>query len=162
MNAPFSIVPLEVLSGLALISDENANKAVYSAVKSHVRDSLLQSFQLTPPLLKAVSFLEEYFTASGWGKLSHVQIDETNHRAIMVVDENPVAISLQGKSAKPVDHVYRGVLAGMFSKLFGVDVDCVEHQCACQGRKTCEFVIQPQAEFDFAKTEPREQLSLKD
>lgn len=162
MNVPFSIVPLDVLNGLALVNDDAANRAIYAAVKGHVRDSLVQSFQLSPPLLKAVSFLEEFFTASGWGKLSHVQIDEVNHRAILVVDENPVAKSLQGKSAKPVDHVFRGVLAGIFSKLFGVDVDCLEHQCSAQGHKTCEFVIQPQAQFDFSKTEPREQLLLKD
>lgn len=162
MNVPFSIVPLDVLNALGRIQDENANKAVYASVKAHVRDSLVQSFQLTPPMLKAVQFLEEYFTASGWGKLSHVQIDEVNHRAIMVVDENPVAHALQGQFAKPVDHVYRGVLAGIFSKLFAMDMDCVEHQCSAQGHKTCEFVIQAQHEFDFGKTEPREQLILKD
>lgn len=162
LNVGFAIVPVDVLAGLASISSDEANRALYSAVKLHVRDSLVQSFQLSPPIGRELLFLEEFWTASGWGLVQHVDLDEANKRAIVVVNDNPVARVLQGKAKKPVDHVFRGVLAGVFSHLFSSNVDCVEHSCLAVNGQRCEFVIKPQPEFDFSKNEPREQLVLTD
>ncbi|MBU0636220.1 4-vinyl reductase [Candidatus Micrarchaeota archaeon] len=162
MNVPFSIVPVDVLVGLAQIEDVEVNQRLYDAVKKHVSGSLVQSFQLGPPLEKAVLFLEEFFTASGWGLVRRVDLDAHKSRAIIVVEDNPVARSLQGKAKKPVDHLVRGVLAGVFSHLFKDDVDCVEHSCMALGAGRCEFIIKPQFEFDFSKPESRDQLLLEE
>jgi predicted hydrocarbon binding protein len=160
LNVGFSLVPVNILVGLARIQDPTANRKLYSAVKQHVAGSFIQSFQLEMPLEKSLVFLEEFFTASGWGLVKQVDVDQGNKRAIIVVDDNPIAGSLHGHASKPVDHVFRGVLAGIFSHLFQADVDCIEHECMAMGSQRCEFVIKKQADFDFSKEEPREQLEL--
>lgn len=162
LNVGFALIPIDVLVGLARVSDMSANRALYSAVKQHVSGSLVQSFNLGLSLERSLLFLEEFFTASGFGLVKQVDVDHSNKRAIVVVDENPVARALQGQSAKPVDHIMRGVFAGVFSHLFQTNVDCVEHECLACGNQRCEFVIKKQADFDFSKEEPREQLVLND
>lgn len=162
LNVGFALVPIDILVGLARIPDADANRKLYAAIKEHVSNSLLQSFQLGLSLEKSLLFLEEFFTASGWGLVKRVDVDAVNKRAIVVVDDNPIAGALQGRTLKPVDHVFRGVLAGVFSHLFQTSVDCVEHECIAVGNQRCEFVIKKQADFDFSKEEPREQLVLKD
>jgi len=162
LNVGFALLPIDVLVGLARVSDMNANRSLYSAVKEHISGTLVQSFNLGMSMEKSLLFLEEFFTASGMGLVKQVDVDSVNKRAIVVIDENPVARALQGQSPKPVDHILRGVLAGVFSHLFQADVDCIEHECLAMGSQRCEFVIKKQADFDFSKEEPREQLALKD
>lgn len=162
LNLGFALVPMDVLVGIAAVSNPLVNQQLYAAVKKNVRDSFLQSFQLGATPDKSVVFVEDFLTAAGFGLVKHADLDWVHKRAIIVVNDNPVARSLQGKALKPVDAVLRGFLAGAFSHLFQSDVDCIEKSCMALGSQACEFVIQPQSHFDFSKPEPREQLVLKD
>ena len=161
MNTPFAILPVDILVGLAEISDPATNRAVYAAVKKQVAGSLVSGFSLSNSVELNARFLAEFFSACGIGGVSIVHLDVENKRAMLVVDHNPIAGSLVNKAKKPVDHVLRGVFAGVFSALFRNDLDCVEHQCIALNQKTCEFIVKPVHEFDFSKEEPKDQLELK-
>ncbi len=161
MNLPFAIVPIDLLIGIASVSDELANRKIYYAVKEQVRSSLVSSFHLSGSVERTSRFLTDFFSASGIGGVRLIHLDVENHRAILMMENNPIAAAFEGRAQKPVDHLYRGVFAGVFSHLFRLDVDCVEHQCTAVNHRNCEFILKPVHEFDFAREEPREQLDLE-
>ena len=80
-------------------------------------------------------------------------------KAIVVVDNSPFAFALKGKLSFPVDVFLRGTLAGIFSKLFEEDIDCVEVECAALTSERCKFILKPKTEFDFANAIVGQQLS---
>ena len=163
MNVPFLMMPNALL--VTLVGQENAeiNRDIYYAVKEATRKVLVKQFELdfANHLQQSIHFVEEYFTASGWGLVNHVQVDVENKRAIVVVTNSPFALPLNGKAKTEVDHFLRGVLAGMFSDAFKADVECVETECYTLAGHDCKFVIQAAEHFDFSKPETRRQLKVE-
>jgi predicted hydrocarbon binding protein len=51
------------------------------------------------------------------------------------------------------------MLAGLFSKIFNEDIDCVEVDCAALSGDKCKFIIKPKTEFDFSNLIVQQQLS---
>jgi len=80
-------------------------------------------------------------------------------RAIIVLDNSPFASKLKGKTQLSADVFLRGILAGIFSKIFGEDIDCVEAECAALIGERCKFIIKPKTEFDFTNKIVQDQLS---
>ena len=69
-----------------------------------------------------------------------------------------VAEPLRGKVQRPVDHFLRGTLAGLFSNVFGADVECIETHCTALGGGDCRLIVKPHEEMDFSKQRVRDQL----
>jgi len=159
IDLPFLVCPAELLSGLLETNDPEFEKKIYYAVKKSVATNLIPSFGTEFGLRgkKLVGFIEKYFVASGWGTITNVDLDFESQKAILSVSNNPVASRL--RSAKhPADHILRGVFAGIFSRVFEEDVECVESHCCALGESNCEFVIKKQQEFDFSNKHVRRQL----
>ncbi|MFH1224644.1 MAG: 4-vinyl reductase [Candidatus Diapherotrites archaeon] len=162
MNLPFLIMPLELLSGLAARQDQHLDLEIYYCSKYSTLSGLLKQFDLDFGLHdeKALQVVEEFFTASGWGLIEHLDRDDANKRAIVVVKDSPIAHALHGKVKFPVDHFLRGVFAGLFSQVFKADMECVESKCLALNEESCHFVVKQANEFDFSKKEVRRQLRV--
>ncbi len=163
LNIPFLIIPNEILVKISASNDDSFNKKLYSLVKKSIEESFIDQLQVKPKLQgkNLIAFVHEFFSFSGWGKINVVQIDEKEKRGIVIVSNSPIAKALQGKSTHPVDHILRGILAGLFSDALEEELDCLELKCTATGTAECEFVIKPVHEFDFSKELVQKQLELK-
>jgi len=163
VNLPFLICPTEIVIGLLNTDNPAFERHVYYNVKHSVRDRLVAQFGLEFGFKgeKMVNFLERYFVASGWGDIRNVDLDFDAKKAIIRVKNNPLTGRLRGKVKTPSDHILRGIFAGLFSKVFGEGVECVETHCIALGEEDCEFIIKKQAEFDVSDERVQEQLELE-
>ncbi|MCX6801255.1 MAG: hypothetical protein NTZ73_03635 [Candidatus Diapherotrites archaeon] len=160
VNIPFLIVPVEVITSAVEVPDAELHKKIYEVIKKNVKSDLMRQFDIDFGLNKekALELLTTFFTASGWGKIQMIDLDFNAKRAILLVENSPVAAALKGKVSWPVDAMLRGIFAGIFSNVFGIDVDCVESECAALNSPNCKFIIKPQSEFDLSTKEVRDQL----
>jgi predicted hydrocarbon binding protein len=96
----------------------------------------------------------------GWGEIKIMNLDVKKGTASVNIYNSPVARLLRG-SKKPVDHVWRGTMAGGMSKAVGKDIDLVEVECIAMGKKFCSFVAKPRKEWLKDKSPMvKEQLGL--
>jgi len=160
MNIPFVIAPVETLVGLAGVNDSEFHKKMYVATKQSTRDALFKDLTLTfSDKKKELEFVENFFTASGWGHIQSIDVQYEGKKAIVVVENSPFAFALKGKMTFPVDALLRGTLAGIFTKLFEEEIDCVEVECAALSSERCKFILKPKSEFDFANAIVGQQLA---
>jgi predicted hydrocarbon binding protein len=160
MNIPFVVAPLESLIGIVSVNEVDFHKKLYSAVKSSTKESLFKDLSLNfSDKKKELEFVENFFTASGWGSIQSIDVQYEGKKAIVVVENSPFASALKGKVTFPVDSLLRGTLAGIFSKLFEEDIDCVESECAALASERCKFILKSKTEFDFANTIVQQQLT---
>ena len=160
LDIPFVIQPVETLLRLFQLDDATVNKAIYYSVKKSTQESLIPKFKAGATKPKFLNLAQAFFTASGFGSMQNNQLDETTHRAVIVVSHSPFASALQGKVSHPIDHYLRGVLAAIFSEYFETPVDVVESECHSLKAGDCTFIIKPLTEFDFTKPLTQRQLSL--
>jgi len=163
VDLPFLVCPTQLLSCLLETNDPEFEKKLYVAIRESVADNLIPAFGLEFGLRgkKMVAFLEQYFVASGWGTIKNVDLDFNSKKAIVRVSNNPVAKNLNSKLKAPADHILRGILAGLFSRVFEESVDCVETHCCALGGNSCEFIIKKQSLFDFSDKRVRRQLEAE-
>jgi len=160
MNIPFVIAPVETLVGIASINEPDFHKKIYLAVKQSTKDSLFKDISLTfTDKKKELEFIENFFTASGWGSIQGIDVQYEGKKAIVVVENSPFASALKGKASFAVDSFLRGTLAGIFTKLFEEEMDCVEVECAALTSERCKFILKSKTEFDFANAIVGQQLS---
>ncbi len=160
LDIPFVIVPVDILVGFSELDDPIINRAVYYAYKSSSSKRLIPKFQAGATRQKFLDLSQAFFGASGWGLSKNIQIDEVNHRAVVVVSHSPLAKCVQGHVTRPVDHYTRAILAAIYSAYFDSPVECVETECSALRPGDCTFVLKPLSEFDFTKEETQRQLSL--
>ena len=163
LDIPFVMMPNELIVGLLSHSDAAFNKKIYYTVREAVIKDLVKDFRIDFKAtgLKAIEVIEQYFSESGWGHIENVQVDREHFRAIIHVSNNPFASKLFGKSKEPIDHLFRGIFAGLFSVAFEKKMECVELHCVARGEQDCEFVVKEQHDFDVSKKEVQNQLELE-
>ncbi len=163
IELPFLICPTELFVCLLETGDAEFERKLYNAIKESVARRLIPLFGTEFGLHgeKMLDFLEKYFIASGWGLLKNIDVDFKAKKAIVSVSSNPVAKRLHSMPKAPVDHILRGLIAGIFSSVFSESVDCVETHCAALGEKDCEFIIKRHNEFDFGDARVMQQIGIK-
>ena len=161
-DVPFMLVPSDLLVGVCGEQNPDFDKMFYSDVRKSTLKRLIKQFDLHFGLSsgKSLTLFHDFFTASGWGGVEITNIDDTEKRAIISVSNSPMATALKGKVKFPVDHMLRGVLAGIFSNYFKLPMECVETKCFALGDKNCEFVVKKAQDFDFGNKLTRRQLSI--
>lgn len=162
INLPFLICPTELLAGLLETGNTEFERQLYLSVKRSVNNHLIGQFGTDFGFKgeKMVNFLERYFVASGWGNIKNVDLDLEAKKAIVRVTNNSLALRLHKKHGMPIDHILRGIFAGLFSHVFQQNIDCVETHCTALGEADCEFIVKQQSEFDFGDKRVRQQLEL--
>ena len=99
-------------------------------------------------------------TLAGWGTVETLSVDPKK-KVIRFLLHNSAISESYGPSKKPVDHIFRGMIAGAMSIAFGVDMEAVEIRCKSLGDPYCEFVVQPRKDFDLKKPLVKDQLAKK-
>ena len=161
VDIPFLIAPIEALIGITEVQDIEFHKKIYLAVKKSTAEQLMKEFgaNFGVEKKKELDLVETFFTASGWGQIQSIDLQAESKRAILVLDNSPFASKLKGKTQLSADVFLRGVLAGIFSKIFEEDIDCVEAECAALTGERCKFIVKPKTEFDFTNKIVQDQLS---
>jgi len=84
---------------------------------------------------------------SGWGESKLVRLNDSSSEGVLQTKNCPVGTSLKGKVKYPVEHIWRGLLAGGASAVYNKPIDVVETKCVALGDRYCEFVFKPTAKF---------------
>ena len=161
MGIPFVMIPTELLVGLSSNPDVNFQKQLYETSKKSAYKSLKTQFGIDfrHEGDKGLKIIEDYFTASGWGLLSSIDLDLEHKRAIVVVNNSAVGSALKGKVKTHCDHFMRGIIAAIFWDFFNEEIDCVESECIALNDAKCKFIVKLPHEFDFSKANVRQQLT---
>ncbi|MCX8158162.1 MAG: 4-vinyl reductase [Candidatus Diapherotrites archaeon] len=159
---PFVILPVDILLGICAEQNLTFDKILYEDVKEATLKNLVKSFDSQFRLNdhQFLKLLEDFISASGWGAIETLSLDMNFKRAILKVENSPIAMPLKGKVNYPVDHILRGFFAGIFSHYFKDNVDCVELKCYATNYPFCEFVIKRTSDFDFNNEIVRRQINI--
>lgn len=95
-------------------------------------------------------------TVAGWGTVKLIEKQAENRIKFNLIDSGMAFY--YGKSDKPIDHIFRGMIAGAMSATYKKDLDAVETKCKAQGHSMCEFIVQPSEKFI---NDPSAQAQLK-
>jgi len=86
-----------------------------------------------------LTILEKLFTWMGWGKIQLEDYSEKSQKAIIRIKNSAMARGIRNSSQKC--HLIAGCLAGVFTKIFGVETSCIETNCAAKGDPYCRFIV---------------------
>lgn len=89
--------------------------------------------------------LQQLFDIYGLGQMAIEDINNKDKTAIIMVKDSSLADEFlekkKSKSKTAVCTLTSGVIAGMFSYIFGKEVDCVEEKCKAKGEGNCLFNV---------------------
>lgn len=92
-----------------------------------------------------IKTLQEIFEVYGLGQMTIEDIDNSGKKASIIIRDSTIADEWGekhgGKSKAAICTITAGVLAGIFSYIFGKTVDCVETKCKAEGNSYCMFNI---------------------
>ena len=94
-------------------------------------------------LIEDIKFLHKIM---GWATIQEMRIDLERKRAKIRVARN-FERELYRRSNRPYSYFYRGILAGLFSRIFNEEVRARETKCIAKGDPYCEFEIKPQYSY---------------
>lgn len=119
---------------------------VYGKIKNVIIKELVQLGQKIGQTDEGtIKTLENLFDINGLGKINISNLDNVKKEVLINISDSTIAIEWleknKKKSKNAVCTLTAGVLAGMFSYIFGEDVDCVEVSCKAKGEDFCEFKI---------------------
>ena len=160
IDTQFLMVPTEILVSMTAKATREESKKTYYAVKQATQEKLMEKFNIDFGLQgqKGLELVETIFTAFGWGQLKNIDLDFDKKQAIVTVSNSPFAENLQGKTQTESDHLIRGILAGLFSKFFSADMECVELECMALGAQACKFILKEKHAFNWDNEKTRQQL----
>lgn len=92
-----------------------------------------------PHVLHELGYMLRLYETMGWGRVELVSVDRAEGTAEVRVRDNFECLGVQ--EWNPVCHFFRGHLAGAFSALWQVGVDCFEEECSAQGHPACTYRI---------------------
>ena len=119
---------------------------VYGKIKNVIIKELIELGQKIGQTDEGtIKTLEDLFNINGLGKLSINNLDNEKKEALISISDSIIALEWLEKNKKESENAVctltAGVLAGMFSYIFGEDVDCVEVSCKAKGDDICGFKI---------------------
>jgi len=89
--------------------------------------------------------LQDLFNVYGLGEMSIADINNTKKQALINIKDGTLAEEFlkkkRARSKEAVCTLTAGVIAGVFSYIFGKEVDCVEAKCKAQGYSNCMFKV---------------------
>lgn len=92
-----------------------------------------------------IKTLQEIFEVYGLGQMTIENLDNAGKKASIIIRDSTIADEWKekygGKAKAPVCAITAGVIAGMFSYIFGKEVDCAEDKCKAEGSSYCMFNV---------------------
>ncbi len=156
-----SFTPIETyIEILKILNKANEENLIYYSAKI-AGYNWLKSMKITFPGLKqkeAIQWGIDLVSASGWGIPSIEKIDFEANTAIFLLSKS-ITSQLYGKSEKPVDHLFRGMLAGGLSYILKQELDSVEIECSAMTNiNNCRFIVGPISKLNLYGNQTEMQL----
>ena len=95
--------------------------------------------------LKGCDLIEAFLAlhvAAGWFSYEVVECNEEELRFVIRLHGNFECTPFIGKRDRPMSHLIRGGLAGVFKEAYGRDFRVREVKCIAKGDEYCEFVVE--------------------
>jgi len=158
---PISIIPSDLIVELQKeLEKKNMENILYLAAKKVGKrwfKSMDEEYKLKTK--DVMEWGPAIISLAGWGKVI-VRTKKDSKKSLIVTLEKSVNALLYGKSVTPIDHMFRGLVCGAWSYVYGENLEAVENECLAKGDKICKFIIMPQKNFDFSDVNVKNQLIL--
>ncbi|MEI6732005.1 MAG: V4R domain-containing protein [archaeon] len=133
-------------SGLQNLSGFVEHAKVYGKMKDvFMSDITMLGKKIGSSDQGAIRTLQDIFNIFGLGEMTIQEIDNSGKKAIISLRESTLAsewtLKYKKSSKNTVCALTAGVIAGMFSYIFGKPVDCIEASCKAQGKGYCLFKV---------------------
>lgn len=156
---PISMVAPDFIVNLQKeLEKTNSENLIYFSAKSFGKNwfkSMDGSYGLK--IKDIMKWGPDIISLAGWGKVI-VRKKKDSEKAILVTLEKSVNAEIYGTSKRAVDHLFRGMVCGAWSYVYGEDLEAFETKCTSKGDKICEFIIKPKDKFDLNNSEIKQQL----
>ena len=86
-------------------------------------------------------------TLSGWGKHEFIKYSADKLEGIVRTYNPPIGSYFKNKVKEPIDHVFRGLAAGVGSAILKSEMDWVETKCVGKGDPYCEMIFKLRKNF---------------
>ena len=121
---------------LAQMSNDPAStKLVYRMAKESMLDSK-QDLINAHNASKDKNWLCEMINLYAHGAAAY---EDPAKEGVIILADSPFSSSLTGKVNGPVDHIVRGLIAGIASAISNKDIDVLEIECGVDGK--CKFTL---------------------
>ena len=161
LNRPISIIPSDFIVELQKeLEKKHLENVIYFAAKI-VGERWFRSMDSTYNIKTrdVMKWGPAIIGLAGWGKVT-VNTKKDSKKSLIVTLEKSANAQLYGQSSVPVDHLFRGLVCGAWSFVYGEELDAIEVKCQAIGDKICEFLIMPMNRFDMNDLSIRKQLSV--
>jgi predicted hydrocarbon binding protein len=151
MGVPGAIVSMRMMSGMLLDTyDEIGKKAFdifFDAGEQHgklVGQMAKERFKMRPD-----QFYTQFIDSGdmlGLGKIVVKKFDSQKNTAIVHLMDSAMAkevLKSRGRVKFPVDHLFCGIVSGIFNAMFKKNFEVKEVSCIAMGAPVCEFVVKP-------------------
>jgi len=161
LKEPICLMPIETVVDIIRSTKNQQNNVLYQAAKVSGKywfDKITERFykEKMPPE-KILEWGNNIIALAGYG-ISIVHKFDINEKYIVFYLKNSTICELYGKSKKPLDHIYRGFIAGAGSIMLNGDSEAVELNCKSMGSPYCEFIVKHKDKFDKKDPIVKEQL----
>ncbi|HLC59621.1 MAG TPA: 4-vinyl reductase [archaeon] len=164
LNESWTMLPTKIYVGLVreFIKNPKLSYKLYYLAKEANRTGMANTMKKKYGLDKS-KFINtgiDMANMAGWGNIKIVNLDMETGNATCNMYNSPVAAQF-GHNDKPVDHIWRGVMAAGLSVALDKEIDWVEVSCIAQGKPFCTFISKPRVDWLKDKNPlVREQLGL--
>lgn len=131
----------------------NAGKEylIYSSAKKAGYDWFSNMSKYYPGMkqTEAINWGVKLISLSGWG-IPRVENLDIEKKTTVFTLTNSITAKLYGHSDFPVDHLFRGLVAGGGSFILKDNLDSIETHCAAKGDGICRFVVAPKSKLNVS------------
>jgi len=165
LSEPWFMLPIKIFIETTrdIINDPKFISKLYYTAKEGNRISMSKTLKHQYKLRgkKFIDLAMQMTQMGGWGDIKVITFDEITGHIIFNIYDSAIGSNF-GPSKKPVDHIWRGILAGGVSVALNKDIDFVETACIAQGKPFCIYQGKPRNEWmNKPNTQVKEQLGIK-
>ncbi|MBS3054069.1 MAG: 4-vinyl reductase [Candidatus Aenigmarchaeota archaeon] len=140
-----SFTPLDTyIDILKVITESKNEKLIYDSCKKAGYEWFQIMSEKFPGMrqMEAIKWGVDLVSFSGWGVPVLKKADMDKKTFIFILKNSTVAKHF-GKTNKPIDTLFNGLVAGGMSYIVKTDLDSTEIKCVATGGDICEFVVSP-------------------
>ncbi|MCQ5337466.1 MAG: 4-vinyl reductase [Candidatus Methanomethylicia archaeon] len=104
-----------------------------------IHKEIAEKIGLINPLRIYEEISRKFFQWAGFGIIEIIKL-QPNYSEIIIHDCFECEIA-KNQLDRPYSNFVRGILAGIFTELFGTEFKCKEENCIAKGDKACKFII---------------------
>ena len=163
LREPICLMPVRTVADIVMITKNKQRNILYYTGKSSgsywFKKITQRFYSKNMPAKDIIEWGNNIIAMAGYG-VSVLEKFNEKGKEILFRLENSTMCELIGRSKKPLDHIYRGYVAGAGTVMLGEDCSALEIACKSMGAPYCRFVVKPTGLFDKKNILVKEQLGL--